>query len=97
MSVLDPDVIRRADRFAVSNESDAVLRGAVPVTQEAMRHVASAQFASTALIDGAVGLIVAPAGRLTMALRCEFTSELIKRFEVIAEPKALSRLEIQLC
>ena len=52
-----------------------------------------AQAARSALVDGAVGVVVAPNGRLMLALRVTIASDKIAGIEVIADPDRLGRLE----
>jgi RNA polymerase sigma-70 factor (ECF subfamily) len=94
LKVLDPSVARYADRFAVADSRDLVLRGAASVAKEALTHIAAARSATSVLIEGTVGFIVAPAGHLRMALRCEFAGDYITRFDVIADPESLRRVSI---
>jgi RNA polymerase sigma-70 factor (ECF subfamily) len=47
-----------------------------------------------ALVDGAVGAITAPNGRLTGALRLTFAGDAIVAVEIITDPARLERLEI---
>jgi RNA polymerase sigma-70 factor (ECF subfamily) len=49
-----------------------------------------------ALIDGSVGLIVAPRGKLARALTFTFTNDKIVRLEVIGDAAHLRQLEIAL-
>jgi RNA polymerase sigma-70 factor (ECF subfamily) len=46
------------------------------------------------MVDGAAGLIVAPGGRLTLALAFTIDGDKIAEIEVIAEPAQLARLDI---
>ena len=66
MAVLDPDVVRRADRVAVRAGAAAEVRGAHAVATETVT-LQRAQFAAAALIDGVVGIIVAARGQLLLA------------------------------
>ena len=53
-----------------------------------------ARFVTPMLVDGAVGLVLAPGGRLTRALRLVFAGGKIAAVEVIADPERLGRLEL---
>jgi RNA polymerase sigma-70 factor (ECF subfamily) len=61
LAVLSPDVVFRADRVAAAAGAQAEMRGASAV---ARAFVGRAQGARPILVDGAVGAVVAPAGRL---------------------------------
>ena len=47
-----------------------------------------------ALIDGAVGVLMACGGRLFRALRLSFRGGKISRIEVVSEPAELRKLEV---
>src|SRR5918998_385127 len=66
LAVLDPDVVLRSDRAARRPGVPAEVRGAATVAQQAVRGRARA--AQPALVNGAVGVVVAPRGRLLMVL-----------------------------
>lgn len=76
--------------------STAKLRrlGSTAVAEEAVTNTARARLAQTALVDGAVGIIVAPRGRLTVALHCKALNGRIVEFDVIAVPERLKQLDI---
>lgn len=68
VAVLAPDVVRRADRFAVPAERPAEVRGAGRVSEEIAAFGRVSRFAEAALINGEVGVVVAPRGRLLLAI-----------------------------
>jgi len=94
LAVLDPDVVRRADRAAVPSEAAREIRGAAMVAREALAHTDRAQFARPALVNGSVGILVAPRGRLFMALRCTVRGGRIVEMEVIADPERLRQIDL---
>jgi RNA polymerase sigma-70 factor (ECF subfamily) len=53
-----------------------------------------ARFNRTALVDGTVGVIVAPRGRLFRALRFGFKDGKIAHVHVVADPEHLRQLEL---
>jgi RNA polymerase sigma-70 factor (ECF subfamily) len=53
-----------------------------------------AQFTGLALIDGAVGLVMAPDRHLRVALTFTVVDGLIAAIDVIAEPERLDRLNL---
>jgi RNA polymerase sigma-70 factor (ECF subfamily) len=55
-----------------------------------------AHFAETALVDGAVGVVVAPRGRLLLALAVTVDGERVAAYDVIADPARLAALRITL-
>ena len=52
--------------------------------------------AELALIDGAVGIVVPPRGRLLPALTLTIKDNLITEYDVIADPTRLAQLSIAL-
>ena len=67
--ILDPDVELRADAEAVPSGVPVVLRGAEAVAHGAVASAARAQITQPALVNGAVGLVMAPQGRLSVDRR----------------------------
>ncbi|GAA1257543.1 sigma-70 family RNA polymerase sigma factor [Streptomyces javensis] len=96
LAVLDPDVVRRADRAALPEGVPTVARGARAVAEETAGFAPRARFAEPALVNGSVGVVVAPRGRLLLALTVTVEAGRIAAYEVIADPARLSRLELGL-
>lgn len=94
LSVLAPDVVRRADRAALPPGAPAEVRGARAVAEGTLVFGRRAQYAEPALIDGAVGIVVAPYGRLCLALTFTVERDRITAYEVIADPARLRRLTL---
>lgn len=98
--LLDPDVVRRADRWALPGSSPLELGGAQAVAEGVLRYGrAATRNACPALINGAPGLIVAPRGRLRMALTIRIEQNKITEITEITvsgEPNELVRLDIRL-
>lgn len=90
LAVLAPDVVRRTDLAGRAPE----IRGARPVAEEIAVFGRSARFAETALVDGVVGVLIAPHGRLTLALAVEVVDELIVGYDLVTDPARLRRLDI---
>ncbi|MEV8391286.1 MULTISPECIES: hypothetical protein [unclassified Streptomyces] len=64
------------------------------VAEETMVLGRGARFAEAALVNGTVGVVVAPRGRLFRALTFTIDGERITAYEVIADPARLQRLEL---
>ncbi|WP_369251426.1 sigma-70 family RNA polymerase sigma factor [Streptomyces sp. R41] len=94
LAVLDPDVVRRADPVAVPAGTATEVRGARAVAEETVLLRERARHAALALVDGKVGLVVAPRGRLLIALTLTVEGERITAYEVIADPVRLRRLDL---
>jgi RNA polymerase sigma-70 factor, ECF subfamily len=98
LAVLDPDVVRRADAAAVPPGAPLELRGAQAVAKGALAGARGGRSApaALALIDGNVGVIVAPRGRLSMAIQFAVRGGRIAAIDVIAERARLDRLKVAL-
>ncbi|MEV7971135.1 sigma-70 family RNA polymerase sigma factor [Sphaerisporangium sp. NPDC088356] len=94
LAVLAPDVVRRADRAALPAGGTAEIRGARVVAEEAVVFARHSRFAEPALVNGAVGIVVAPRGRLLIALTIAIEGDRIAAFEVITDPARLHRLDL---
>jgi RNA polymerase sigma factor (sigma-70 family) len=94
LSVLDPDVTRRADKAALPPGVAAVVQGAQAVAEGTVLLSARSQLAELALVNGQAGAIVAPHGRLRIALTFTFKDGKITEYTVIADPEHLSTLDL---
>ena len=92
LAVLDPDVVLRSDRAAVPSEALLEIRGAEAVAGRAVK--GGARAAQPALVDGAVGVVVAPRGRLMMVLNFTIASGKIVAIDAIADPARLDQFEL---
>lgn len=91
LTLLDPDVVFRADRAAAAAGSSAEIRGALAVARQ---FSGRAQGARMVLVNGAVGLIVAPRGHLFLVINLTITDGKIAEINVIGDPEQLRRLNL---
>jgi RNA polymerase sigma factor (sigma-70 family) len=84
VAVLDPDVVLRADLSAVHAVGSREVRGGPDVARKAVKGRARA--ARPALVNGAVGVVVAPRGRLLMVLGFTIRGQKIVEIDAIADP-----------
>jgi RNA polymerase sigma-70 factor (ECF subfamily) len=91
VALLDPDVVIRA---GAAGGPPKEIRGARTWARGAVAFAAQVRFMEAALVDGAVGIVLAPGGRLSRALRLSFADGKIARVEVIADPERLAQLEL---
>ncbi len=91
LAVLDPDVVLRADRVAVSRGAAGEIRGVASVARQLAGRT---RFARLVLVDGAVGLVVAPRGRLVLLLRLTIRHGKIAEIEAVADPAHLHQLRL---
>ncbi|KOX28754.1 RNA polymerase sigma 70 [Saccharothrix sp. NRRL B-16348] len=94
LAVLDPDVVRRADPAVLPPGTATEVRGAHAVAAETVVLAANARHAEPALVDGRVGIVVAPRGRLRLALTVTVRDDRIAAYDVIADPSRLRQLVI---
>jgi len=91
LAVLDPEVVFRADQAAVRLGADPELRGAAAV---AAAFQGRARLAEPVLIDGELGIRVAPGGRLLLLLRPIIVGGRIVEVEAVAEKARLDALTL---
>ncbi|HEU5026295.1 MAG TPA: sigma-70 family RNA polymerase sigma factor [Spirillospora sp.] len=89
LAVLAPDAFRRA-------EGAAEVRGARRIAGETLANPVRARNARLALVDGAVGVVVAPRGRLAAVLQVAVEDGRIAGFTVISDPSRLRSLPLAL-
>lgn len=94
LAVLDPNVVRRADRVAVAVEAARELRGAAAVMNEALTYTHTARIARSALVDESAGFVVAPGGLLRIAICCTVRKGKITAMDVIADPARLLHMKL---
>jgi RNA polymerase sigma-70 factor (ECF subfamily) len=92
LSILDPEVVLRGDAQAMRGQGALELRGAKVVAERSMR--GGARLARPALIAGEVGIVVAPKGKLMLALRFTIAGGRVAQIEAIADPARLAQLEL---
>jgi RNA polymerase sigma factor (sigma-70 family) len=92
LAVLDGDVVLHVDAAAAG--SPTTIRGARAVAANARAFSANARFAETALVDGAVGIVVAPKGKLALVLRFGVAGDKISEIDIAADPDRLRRFSL---
>lgn len=91
VAVLDPDVVFRGDASAVRMGGPPEIRGAAAVARV---FAGRAQAARAAIVDGTLGLVVAPGGRLILVLGLSIANGRITGINAIADRETLERLEL---
>jgi len=94
LAVLDPDVFVHIDPGAGRPGKPTEIRGARNWAQGAVAFSRLARFVQPALVNGSVGLVLAPRGRLLRALTFTIDGGRIVEVDVIADPKRLSQLDL---
>ena len=102
LAVLDPDVLVRVDQAAGGTGAPREVRGARAwakgASAYAQGHAAAfaeaMRFAQPALVDGELGVVLAPGGHLQRVLKVTIASGKIVEVEIIADAAHLAQLEI---
>jgi RNA polymerase sigma-70 factor (ECF subfamily) len=90
LAVLDPDVVVRTDSAVPGGAVE--IQGAATVAERAIR--AGARAAQPALVNGEVGAVVAPRGRLLLVLAFTLRAGKIAAIEGIADPARLKTMDL---
>ena len=96
LEVLDPDVVLRADAAASPSGRPVTIHGAAAVAGGARASAARGRFTRVALVNGTPGLVMAPRGRLVLALAFTYSGDKISQIDVIADPGRLEALDLAL-
>ena len=91
LAVLDPDVVALADDAAVRLGGPHELRGADAVARAFMGR---AQAARSALVNGAVGAVVAPRGRLLLVVSIRIVNGKIVEMNAVGDPERLGEFDL---
>ncbi|MET8827214.1 sigma-70 family RNA polymerase sigma factor [Streptomyces sp. NPDC004610] len=94
LAVLAPDVVRHADPAVLPPGMPVELRGARAVAEGTVLLRERARSGAVALVDGTVGIVVAPGGRLLCVLRVSVAGERVTGYEVIADQGRLRGVEV---
>jgi RNA polymerase sigma-70 factor (ECF subfamily) len=96
IAVLDSEVILTADVSAAPSGRPVTLRGAEAVARGAALSGGRAGVSQLVLVDGAVGIMFAPAGQLEVVLAMTISGNQISAIDVIADPHRLRQLDLAL-
>ncbi|MEV8057453.1 RNA polymerase sigma factor SigJ [Streptomyces antimycoticus] len=97
ISVLDPDVVLRADYGAAPAPAPREVRGAAAVADQALtfsRLSGPGLLARPALVNGAVGVVSSREGRPFSVLAFTVTDGRIVAIDILADPERLSGLDL---
>jgi RNA polymerase sigma-70 factor (ECF subfamily) len=95
LAVLDPDLVVRAD-MAAPSAAPTEIRGAAAWAKGAVAYGHMARLTRPAVVDGTIGVVVAPQGRLVRALRFTIANGKITEIEVIGNPARLGELDVSI-
>lgn len=94
LALLHPDVVLTADRFVVPTPEPVRVGGARAVAEGAMAATGRARFTGLALLDGRVGLVMAPQGRLRLVLLFTIADGAVTGIDVVADRERLDQIEV---
>jgi len=94
VALLDPELEVQVDPGLLPAGVSSEVRGAEAWARQAISAAKGAKFARTALIDGAVGAIVAPRGKLFRAFQFTIVQGKITRVELVADPARLQAFDL---
>jgi RNA polymerase sigma factor (sigma-70 family) len=93
LALLDPDVVLRGDEVNIDSGKRLEVRGAKRV---AKMYRGSAQWIHPALLDGQVGLIVAPFAKLLMVIHLTFKDGKIATIDAISETNRVRQTKLSI-
>jgi RNA polymerase sigma-70 factor (ECF subfamily) len=91
VDLLDPEVVFRADEAAAALDGVSLLVGSGPVAEA---FLGRAQAAEARLLDGVLGVVVAPGGRLLLALEVAVENGRIVEIDAVADPARLAAMKL---
>ena len=94
LAVLAPDVVRRADTALLAPGRTTELGGAEAVAREMVAFGDRSRYAAPALVNGTVGAVLAPHGRLLLVIAITVTGDRVAGYELIADPARLDQVEL---
>ncbi len=94
VAVLDPDVELRIDGGVLREEASLILRGAQAVAAYSSTYSKLYPFVRPALVNGAAGAVVAPAGRVFSVMAFTVTNGKITQIDALADPERLGQLNL---
>ena len=92
VAVLDPGVELRIDGGAAREKASLVLRGAAAVAAYSATYSGLFPFVRPALVNGAAGAVVAPAGRVFSVMAFTVTHGKITQIDALVDPERLAGL-----
>ena len=94
IAVLDPDVELRIDGGVLREEASLLLRGAQAVAAYSSTYSKLYPFIRPAIVNGAAGAVVAPAGRVFSVMAFTVTNGKITQIDALADPERLGQLSL---
>jgi RNA polymerase sigma-70 factor (ECF subfamily) len=96
VSLLDPNLVVRTDAASATPALPTEVRGAEFWAHQVIKTAQGARAARAVLINGAVGLVIAPRGHLFRVLSFRFSEGKIAEIDVIGDQTTLAFLDLAL-
>ena len=94
VTLLDPDVVLRADGGELRREASALLRGASAVAGRALLFRQPGAMLDPVLVNGAAGVVVSRAGVPLSVMGFAVSGGRITRIDILLDPARLTRLDL---
>jgi RNA polymerase sigma factor (sigma-70 family) len=94
VALLDPDLVVHVDGAAAAHGKPVELRGARTWATTAVIFAAKMIQAEIALVNGTVGVVLAPGGKLSRVLSIAIDHGRVSRLDVIADPARLEQVQV---
>ncbi|MFE9258755.1 sigma-70 family RNA polymerase sigma factor [Streptomyces sp. NPDC006879] len=94
LELLDPDIVLRTDPVASGTGAFREIRGAEVVAAQARQFWERAQFSQAALVNGAVGVVVAPLGRLAVVMDFTVKDGKVVEIDIVGEADRLDAMDL---
>jgi RNA polymerase sigma-70 factor (ECF subfamily) len=94
LEVLDPEVVLRIDRGALSTAGSREVRGAPAVAEQTLPFARLARLARPALVNGTAGFVVAARGRPLAVVGFAIAGRRIVEIDLLADPARLRDLDL---
>jgi RNA polymerase sigma-70 factor (ECF subfamily) len=95
IAVLDPDVVVRIDAASSFAGKPVEIHGAENWARGAIAFTKTAGALSPMLVDGELGLVHAPGGRLMRIAHVTIVGDRIQEVEIVGEPQKLQQANLQ--
>jgi RNA polymerase sigma factor (sigma-70 family) len=96
IAVLDPDLVVRMDPSALPPGTSPVVHGARAWASQAITYGRHINHIGAALVNGHVGILLAPQGHIMRVLRLTFIADRIAAIEIVADANRLARLRLEI-
>lgn len=94
IELLDPDLIVRVDAAAAASGRPVEVRGARTWATNAVLYATRLNQAEVALVNGGVGVVLAPGGKLSHVLSITIEDGLVRSVDIIADPARLEHVQV---